>query len=219
MSEDLRHRAEATAVDIEALDRSLELESVRMSSLVVTTAENWDDIDFDDAIADADHEVLVRTPESLAFRITIGVRGFDKSAEDELFSVKVSYDLTYSRSELGFVGQALTSMKLPVRQEIHNELSPIPEGLARRYSQTYGMVIVEQRLRGLLDVLASELRLTVIPYVFWDRAPLRYVEVLNEMTISKRSDSKSRPRKRLAKKTSARRAIAGAGEPGETPEE
>jgi hypothetical protein len=223
MSTELRARLDRTAQRLEELDRSLDLESIRLVSSSVHTSVNWDELDFSETDWDVSHKIKRSDSEALVLQISIELSALaaPPREHEHLFDLTAVYEVHYSRPPGGIVSEYVSRIE---GREVSSEfeaLPPVPEGLALRYSQSYGLVVVSPRFRSLLERVGIELNFGYIPFGGWDRSPLRYVEILNEMTIAshstpasepipdataeQRAESKSRAKKAPTKKAPARK--------------
>jgi hypothetical protein len=188
-----------------------------MTALSIETSPEWTDLEYDDSKVTVDHKADV-SAEGLVLDITFDIRGATEDGR-ELFHIRVTYHLEFARTPRGLVSDVLTDIGLDSTASQMQTVSRISKSLALEYSSTYGNAIVGPRLRGLLRALADEMQVARIPYVPWERSPLRYVEILDGIRSAvdqelgdngsgsqtkaqtKPAAKRSPPKKRSAKKT------------------
>jgi hypothetical protein len=210
-----RDKVWSTGERLEALDRSLEVEDLRLVSASVSTSDDWENLGFKDTDLDFEHEIVTLESDLIVFRISIELVGLvEPDSKQSLFDVKATYLVKYRRSESGFIGNFVRYLRDEPELAGAGDLPVVSEALARRYSQSYAMALVGPRFRNLLDRIGNDISVGYIPFTPWQRSPLRYVEVLNEMTALRENENragaanKAPARKAVAKKAPAKKAGA-----------
>lgn len=177
--------------DLEAVDRTLTIDELRLSRLNVNTSSWAGDFEAKPRVC-IEHDAKV-TEEALLVEWTYRIKGIDSRDQEERYSIEAVYEVVFSRTR-GIHGVYKANPERAASLG-YDRFVEITDSLARFYASIYVPSLVGPKFEPLLSQVCTSLGIDAIKVEYWPRSPNRLLEAV-EMIWDKIDQSPTSPSKK-----------------------